>query len=956
MVETFIDVFAQFAKPIRKAIHDHGFLSPTEPQIKAIPLITSGKNVLLVAPTGTGKTEAAFLPILNKLYTMEEKVKGIKVLYITPLRALNRDLLERLEWWCKRLDLRLAVRHGDTEVKERGMQALVPPDILITTPETLQVILVGKVIRNHLKSVRWVIVDEVHELAVDKRGSQLSLALERLRYITGKEFQIIGLSATIGTPEEVAHFLVGSNRTCEIVKVPVAKSMQIQILYPEADKIDYELASKLYTYPEVAARLRIIRELILKNHSVLIFTNTRSEAEILASRFRVWDSEFPLSVHHGSLSKPSRLDAERKLKDGKLYGIICTSSLELGIDIGPLEMVIQYNSPRQVTRLIQRVGRSGHKIGGIAKGVIITQDSDDTLEAMVIARRAYLEDLEPVSIPNKPFDVLTHQLVGLLFHKNKWSFEEVLNLCNQAYPYRNLTLEDLMKVLNYMYTRYPRLCQVLFEHKLFNKPPSIRGFYEYYFQNLSMIPDTKQYLVLKEDGLPIGVLDEEFVAEYGEIGTKFVEGGSLWKIVQVYQDKVYVKPDDDPTGAIPSWVGEEIPVSYEVASEVGSIRRFVELRLNEGASIERIVNELCSKYPIDKNTLMRALHEIFEQIERKIPIPNDKRVMIEAHQDYAIINCCFGHLVNRCLARLLAHLLSERLGLSVGVYQDPYRIYLKAPNISPNDIRDLLINLADQDIQKLAVKALVKTGIFIHRLIHVAKKFGVIGKDSDLSSVKLKSLIESLQGSIIYEEAVRTMLEVDVDITRTAQLIQSMRKGEIEIVILKDDEFSPISKIGLQKVARRAELIKPDRLKRIILESTRARLLNEGKTIVCVDCWDYVDTKAIKDLHEGFKCPLCSSSKLALIDESEEKMRLLCSSIQIGKVPKRFKRIFKKALRISELYMTYGFPAAVVLAGKGISVSEASKILEKESNVNDKLIELIIEAEKRALKRRYFIS
>ncbi|MCS7116496.1 MAG: DEAD/DEAH box helicase, partial [Nitrososphaerales archaeon] len=838
-----------------------------------------------------------------------------------------------------------------------GKQALVPPDILITTPETLQVILVGKVMRNHLKSVRWVIVDEVHELAVDKRGSQLSLALERLRFITGKDFQIVGLSATIGTPEEVAKFLVGSDRPCEIVKVPVARSMQLQIIYPEADKIDYELASKLYTYPEVAARLRVMRDLILENRSVLIFTNTRSEAEILASRFRVWDSEFPLGVHHGSLSKPSRLDAERKLKDGKLYGIICTSSLELGIDIGPLEMVIQYNSPRQVTRLIQRVGRSGHRIGGIAKGVIITQDSDDTLEALVITRRAYLEDLEPVHIPSKPFDALTHQLVGLLFHKSRWSFDEALNLYTKSYPYRDLTYEDLVKVLNYMHTRYPKLCQVSFERKVFNRPPRIRGFYEYYFQNLSMIPDTKQYLVLREeDGMPIGVLDEEFIAEYGEIGTKFVEGGSLWRILQIYQDKVYVKPDDDPTGAIPSWVGEEIPVSCDVALEVGSIRGFVESRLKEGIPIERIVDELCQRYRVDKGTLIRALHEIIEQVERGIPVPNDKRVTIEACQGFIVINCCFGHLVNRCLARLLGHLLSEKLGSSVGVYQDPYRIYLRAPNTLPSDVKDLLIDLADQDIQRLAIDALVKTGIFIRRLIHVAKKFGAIDKSIDLSSVRLQSIIEGLRGSIVYDEAVKTMLEVDVDITRTIQFIQSMKRGDIEIVVLDIEEFSPISRIGIQKVARRTELIRPERLKRIILESTKARLLNEGRTVICVECWDYVDTIAIKDLREGLRCPYCSSSRLALLDESEEKARLLSSSIRSGKVLKRLKRIFKKVLKTSELYAKYGFAAAIVLAGKGIGISEASKILERENDINDRLIELIIDAERRALKRRYFTS
>ena len=214
-------VFEMLVKPVRRLIEQKGFPEPTEPQEKTIPKILEGKNVLLISPTATGKTEAAFLPVLSMLL-QAPKTPGIKVLYITPLRALNRDLLERLEWWCNNLDIKLAVRHGDTDTKERTRQSRSPPDILITTPETLQAILSGWVLRQHLQSLRWVIIDEVHELADSKRGSQLSLALERVRNLIGKDFQMIGLSATIGTPEKVAQFLVGNNRSVEIVRVPVA--------------------------------------------------------------------------------------------------------------------------------------------------------------------------------------------------------------------------------------------------------------------------------------------------------------------------------------------------------------------------------------------------------------------------------------------------------------------------------------------------------------------------------------------------------------------------------------------------------------------------------------------------------------------------------------------------------------------------------------------------------------
>jgi len=393
------NVFDMLVRPVRKLLKEKDFQTPTEPQQKVIPKILEGKNVLLISPTATGKTEAAMLPILSQLVQIPRTELGIKVLYITPLRALNRDMLERLEWWCNKLDLKLAVRHGDTDTRERTRQSRSPPDILITTPETLQALLFGWVISRHLQSIRWVVIDEVHEMANNKRGSQLALALERLREATLHEFQMIGLSATIGTPEKVAQFLVGANRPVEIVRVPVARLMKLQIVYPEPQTEDFALASTLYTHPEVAARLRVIRKFIEAHNSVLLFTNTRTISEVLASRFKVWDMNFPVSIHHGSLAKPSRVAAEQGLKQGDLKGLICTSSLELGIDVGRIDLVIQYMSPRQVTRLIQRVGRSGHRVGRMANGIIITMDSDDTLEALVIGRRTYSEELEPVDIP-----------------------------------------------------------------------------------------------------------------------------------------------------------------------------------------------------------------------------------------------------------------------------------------------------------------------------------------------------------------------------------------------------------------------------------------------------------------------------------------------------------------------------------------------------------------------------
>ena len=953
------NVFDLLARPIRKLIKEKGFVRPTEPQSKVIPKILEGKNVLLISPTASGKTEAAVLPIFNMLIQMPRSEPGIKVLYITPLRALNRDMLERLEWWCNNLDIKLAVRHGDTDPSERSRQARSPPDMLITTPETLQSILSGWIMRRHLQSVRWVVVDEVHELADSKRGSQLALALERLRSITRKDFQTIGLSATIGTPEKVAQFLVGNNRPVEIVRVPVARMMRLKIIYPQPEEVDEELAAKLFTHPEVAARLRVMREFIEKHNSVLLFTNTRTISEVLASRFRIWDVNFPISIHHGSLAKPSRIAAERGLKEGELRGLVCTSSLELGIDVGRVDLVIQYMSPRQVTRLIQRVGRSGHRIGRIAKGIIITMDSDDTLEAMVIGRKAYKEELEPVEIPEKPLDVLNHQIAALLLKRRRLTIDEIYELYRNAYPYRNLTIDEVKRILEYMHNRFPRLAWVSFEDGVILKPRRTKALYEYFFENLSMIPDEKHYLVIDRDtDAAVGLLDEAFVAEYGKPGVKFIIRGSPWKIVNVSADRIYVKSIDDPTGAIPSWVGEEIPVPFEVAQEVGAIRRFVEEKMKAGLSREEIVRELAERYPAEEKTIKEALKEIFEHIEMGYPAPTDKRITVEEWEDFIILQCSFGSLTNRALAQILGHILSERTGYSIVVQHDPYRIFIQTMGeIKTEDLMEILLGLKDSDkeaIKDALTRAVVKTGIFKRRLIHVARRFGAIKKWVDFGSVSLRNLIKSFEDTVIYEEALKEVFTKDLDLKNLVNVLSMMGRGEIEIVKIETDgEASPIARIGIERVSMKTDLIPPEKMRRILIESAKARLLNETRTFICTDCWDYLEMIRLKDLPNRPLCPKCGSPNLGMLGVEDYDAYPLVEK-KNERLTKSERYLREQALETAKLISKYGKVAAIALSGKRLRVSDVKSILARESKLTDTFFEMIMEAERESLKRRFW--
>lgn len=953
------NAFDLLVKPIRRLIEQKGFSEPTEPQEKTISRILDGKNILLISPTATGKTEAAFLPVLSMILQEPRRILGIKLLYITPLRALNRDMLDRLQWWCNNLDIKLAVRHGDTDTKERRRQSRSPPTVLITTPETLQAILPGWILRKHLRQVRWVIVDEVHEMADSKRGSQLSLALERLRQIVDHDFQMIGLSATIGTPEKVAQFLVGKGRKVDIVRVPVARLIRLRVVFPRPEKGDYKLSTKLFTHPEVAARLRIIREFIRKRKSVLLFTNTRRISEILASRFKVWDLDFPVSIHHGSLAKASRIAAERGLKDGELKGLVCTSSLELGIDIGRIDMVIQYMSPRQVTRLIQRVGRSGHRVGRTAQGIIITMDSDDTLEALATARKALKEDLEPVEVPPKPYDALTHQIAGLLLRRRKWKFNEIQEVFGNAYPYRDLEIEDIEKLLRYMHQRFPRLTWVSFEDQVALKPRRTKALFEYYFENLSMIPDQKQYLVVDEDSdSAIGILDEAFMAEYGKPGTKFIIRGSPWLIRTVSGEKVHVKPVDDPTGAIPSWIGEEIPVPFEIAQEVGSIRDFVENQIREGFAPDEISVRLSEQYPSDKENIMRAITETVEQASSRVPVPTDKRMTIEEWEEFVIIHAHFGSLTNRALAQMLGQLFSDKIGHGIVVQHDPYRIFIQTHSPADASQAVTLLNemkaMSEQAIEEKLTKATIKTGLFKRRIIHVARRFGALKKWADFSNVSLQRLIKGFEDTPIFEEALKEVFTKDLALEKLVHILGKIRDGGIQVQkIDTDGQATPIAQVGIQRVSMKTDLIPPERMRAVLIKSAKVRLLGETCTFVCTSCWNYLEMTSPKDLPDRPKCPRCGSLEIGLLKVPEEQALPLLEK-KGEKLTKIEKKMERRALQTAYLISNHGKPAVLALCAKRVRPSDVMAVLAKESRISDRFYELVLEAERKALSKRFW--
>ncbi|MHC1597337.1 MAG: DEAD/DEAH box helicase, partial [Methermicoccaceae archaeon] len=553
------NVFCALEPRVRSCLEEFGFTGPTPPQRLAIPKVLSHRNVLVIAPTGSGKTESAMLPILSEL-TREREHEGIYALYITPLRALNRDMLKRMDRWAELLGIDIQVRHGDTPASQRRRQALKPPAVLITTPETVQLLLTGTRLREHMRGVRYVVVDEVHELASSKRGAQLSLALERLTLLCG-EFVRIGLSATVGNPEEVGSFLVGAGRDVEVLDAGGGCHMSIHVCLPKPTNEDVKLASRLSCTPQLASHVRTISDIVKRKTSTLIFVNTRSSAEILASRLARLD--IPIGVHHGSLSREVRMAAEDDFKRGTLKGLICTSSMELGVDIGVVDHVVQYSSPRQVSRLVQRVGRSGHTLEGISEGTIVCTSPDDVLEACVISKMAWEGRLEPVYPPPMPLDVLANQMCAATMW-GEMSLKELHALFRRAHPYRGLTLEDVEMVA----TELSEHGLVWLDGDRIRRRKRARL---YLYDNLSMIPDESRYAVHDVVSRhPIGSLDEVFVAAIEEPHAVFISKGEMWRIVEIDHEHMEVKVEPvTGEGKVPDWVGEEIPVPFEVAQRVG---------------------------------------------------------------------------------------------------------------------------------------------------------------------------------------------------------------------------------------------------------------------------------------------------------------------------------------------------------------------------------------------------
>lgn len=945
------NIFTRLHKPIRVHLERIGLEEPSDIQKIAIPAILEGKNALVIAPTGTGKTLASVLPIFSLFieYRSRQEMRGISILYVTPLRALNRDILRRLTDIGKELEIKVQVRHGDTSASTRAMQAKSPPDMLVTTPETLQAILPGRRMREHLKGVRWVVVDEIHELATDERGVQLAVALERLRHLSGRDFQRVGLSATVGEEEKVAHFLAGTNRPVTIAKSEELRQFEVQVDYVPPTSADSKDSDRFGLPPTTIARAKKIASVLSERQSTLVFTNTREQAEAVGSQLHVLAPNLPVRVHHGSLSREIREEVERGFHDGSVKGVICTSSLELGMDIGRVDFIVQYMSPRMSTRLIQRIGRSGHTLRGLAKGMVIGTWADDLLEAAVLALNSREGKIERTTIHERALDVLAHQIAGMALDLRRARLSELYEIVQGAYAYRDLSGEELHTVVKFLDSiRVIRLLDGVVS-------PRFPRTFHYYYENLSVIPDVKRFDVFDFfRKRRIGTLDQDFVARKCKGGTVFIIHGQTWKIINVNEEKltIEVEPTAPTLDAIPSWEGEIIPVSFETAQEVGNLRSQICSNLDNASQLKKIQDRLA----LTDSALDKIIETAKSQI-KNFPVPSDKHIILEKFENCIVIHACFGSTVNDTVAMIMGSILSAKYGVSVATQTDPYRIALICPfRIEPETVALELSKFTVEDVESVLIQALQTSDLFAWRHWQVARRFGIVERKADYRTNRARMLVRAMKDTAVNTETLREVLLEKFDLETTQQVFERIQSREITIDIAGEGQetCSPYATPIIDKIIPH-DLLRPAVPSKSLTDIVKERLMASTARLVCVFNGDWDAIRVVGDLSEHIRCPKCGSTLIAAT--------YIRNDLLAGIVKKKKKHVkltpdeehnLKQAWLSASLVQTQGKRAVVVMSGRGVGPATATRILRRVHRMDQDLYVDVLKAEREYARTRLF--
>jgi len=791
------------------------------PQLYGVMEIHSRNNILISAPTGATKTLTGFLSILNELIDSSEKgilEDKIYCVYISPLRALSEDikinlinpLNEMEEIAGKKFGIRVASRTGDTDAYEKAKMLKNPPHILITTPESLAIVLSSYKFVDHLKDVQWCIVDEVHALAENKRGTHLSLSLERLQKLS-PSMSRIGLSATIAPLDEIAKYLVGyegkDERPCKIVNVQFIKKLDLKVLSPIPDLIDTEHGNMHN------AMYDLMHNMIQEHKTTLIFTNTRSATERvvhnLKDKYPKFYGEDNIGAHHGSLSKEHRHNLENRLREGKMKVAVCSTSLELGIDIGFIDLVICLSSPKSVARALQRIGRSGHRLHDVTKGRIIVLDRDDLVECAVILKSAIEKKIDKIHIPTNALDVLAQQIYGIAI-QDRIHIKDLFSLIKKSYCYNTLAKKDFNEIIEYLAGKYISLEDRHIYAKIWHDEETgmigKRGKLArvLYMTNIGTIPDQISVMVKVGEHV-VGTIEEAFLEKLRP-GDAFVLGGQVYQFKFARGMVAQVSASSNRPPNVPAWFSEMLPLSFDLALEIGRFRKLLNEKFCLGKSKEEIIDFINDYVYVDKNASLSIYNYFFEQFNYA-EIPSSSRIIVEHYTNdrgmkHTIFHTLYGRRVNDCLSRAVAFAISrtQHRDVEIGISDNGFYV---ASEKSVNVMHAFKL-IKSKDFRKVLDMAIDRTEVLKRRFRHCAMRALMILRSykgrtkrvgrQQVSSMILISAVRRISPDFsILKEARREVLEDLMDVDNAKKVIEGIEKKNIKIEEITTNIPSPFA-------------------------------------------------------------------------------------------------------------------------------------------------------------------
>ncbi len=775
--------------------------------------IRDRKNILVSSPTGSGKTLSAFGSILNYLIELDEKKEledKVYAVYVSPLKALVRDVevnlkgpLDEMEKiGGRKFGINVAMRTGDTSINERQKMLKKTPHILVTTPETLAIILTSRRFVEKMGAVEFVIVDEVHALT-NKRGAYLSLSLERLCDISLIEPVRIGLSATISPVEEIARFLVGRGRDCLIADVKLMKKIEIDLNFPgksilEAESVESQ--KELY---------RILDKLIEEHKTTLIFTNTRAATERIVHYL---DLHFPgkydglIGAHHSSMSREKRFEIEDRLRNGELKVVVSSTSLELGIDIGSIDLVILLRSPKSVSRALQRIGRAGHRLHENPKGRFIVLDRDDLVECGILMKEMVEKKIDNTEIPKNALDVLSQQIFGMAISKI-WDVEEMLKVIRKSYCYIDLSREDFFSVISYLAGDYALehrnvYAKIWYDEKTRQIGKRGKLARVIYMTNLGTIPEEGFINVIIQNpgerrGQSVGKIDEGFL-ERMKRGDIFVLGGQKYQFLFSRGMKAYVMADISKNPTIPSWFSEMLPLNFEVANDIGKFRRLVKERL--GSKKECI--DFIEKYIYCRKEIAEEIYDYFMQQKGFSEIPDDRVIIIEKfkeEKEYLLFHTLYGRRVNDALARAYAYAAARlrHRDIEMGISDNGF--FISGESLDEGKIINFV---KSKNLREILKEAIERTEVLRRRFRHCASRSLMIlrnykGREKSVGKQQMHSgflftAVKKISDEFpILREARREVMEDLMDVSNAIDVLKWIEEGRVKMKVVRVPIVSP---------------------------------------------------------------------------------------------------------------------------------------------------------------------